>query len=119
MSLYVMSGLIALLVSLAAVGLSLLRKSVVLAPAAKPAPQAPPEPQPVQPLQPVLTVRQDDPVVAELAGLLRRHLDMLPQNYDVIPAWERLVEDTVRTLLRHQLAPVAKLAAEQQAATVH
>jgi hypothetical protein len=119
MSLYVISGLIALLVFLVAVGLILLRKAAVLAPAAKLAPQAPPEPQPVQPLQPVLTVRQDDPVVAELAGLLRRHLDMLPRNYDAIPAWERLVEDTVRTLTRHQLAPVAKLAAEQQAATLH
>jgi hypothetical protein len=119
MSLYVIFGLIALLVSLAAVGVILLRKAAVLAPAAKPAPQAPPKPQPVQSLEPLLTVKQDDPVVAELAGLLRRHLDMLPQNYDAIPAWERLVEDTVRTLVRHQLAPVAKLAAEQQAATTH
>jgi hypothetical protein len=118
MSLYVMSGLIALLASLAAVGLILLRKAAVSAPAAKPIPQAPPEPQSVQSLEPLLTVRQDDPVVAELAGLLRRHLDMLPRNYDAVPAWERLVEDTVRTLTRHQLAPVAKLAAEQQAATL-
>jgi hypothetical protein len=116
MSLSVIFGLIALLASLAAVGLILLRKAAVSAPAAKP---APPEPRPVQPLQPVLTVRQDDPVAAELAGLLRRHLDMLPQNYDAVPAWERLVEDTVLSLTRHQLAPVAKLAAEQQAATMH
>jgi hypothetical protein len=116
MSLYVIFGLIALLVFLAAVGLILLRKAAVLAPAAK---LAPPEPQPVQSLEPLLTLRQDDPVVAELAGLLRRHLDMLPQNYDAVPAWERLVEDTVRSLTRHQLAPVAKLAAEQQAATLH
>jgi hypothetical protein len=118
MSLYVLFGVIALLASLVAVGL-ISRKAAVLAPATRPVPQAPPEPQPVQPLQPVLTVRQDDPVAAELAGLLRRHLDMLPQNYDAIPAWERLVEDTVSSLTRHQLAPVAKLAAEQQAATLH
>jgi hypothetical protein len=119
MSLYVIFGLIALLVSFAAVGLILPRRTAVSAPAAKPAPQAPPEPQPVQSQQPLLTVRQDDPVVAELAGLLRRHLDMLPQNYDAIPAWERLVEDTVRVLTRNKLAPVAKLAAERQCATTH
>jgi hypothetical protein len=44
---------------------------------------------------------------------------MLPQNYEAIPAWERLVEDTVRTLVHHKLAPVAKLAAERQCATTH
>ena len=35
------------------------------------------------------------------------------------PDSERLVEDTVRTLTRHKLAPVAKLAAERQCATTH
>jgi hypothetical protein len=113
MSLQFILGLVALLVCSLAIGGMMWRKAAALTPAEKP------KPQPVQPLQPVLNVRQDDPVVAELAGLLRRHLDMLPQNYDAVPAWERLVEDTVRTLIRHQLAPVAKLAAEQQAATMH
>jgi hypothetical protein len=71
--------------------------------------------------QPLLLIRPDghDALVAELAGLLRRHLDMLPQNYEVIPAWERLVDDTVRALVHHKLAPVAKLAAEHQCATTH
>jgi hypothetical protein len=76
---------------------------------------------PATQLQTILAIRPegDDTLVAELAGLLRRHLDMLPQNYDAVPAWEQLVEDTVRSLTRHKLAPVAKLAAERQCATTH
>jgi hypothetical protein len=71
--------------------------------------------------QPVLMIGQDghDALVAELAGLLRRHLDMLPQNYEAIPDWERLVADTTCALTRNKLAPVAKLAAERQCATTH
>jgi hypothetical protein len=115
MSLQFILGLVALLASALTLGLLLLRKAVALKPAAKPAAQ----PEPVQQPLPALTVREDDPVVAELAGLLRRHLDMLPQNYDAIPAWDRLVDDTVRALTRNKLAPIAKLAAERQCATTH
>jgi hypothetical protein len=97
------------------IGLLLLRKAVVPARATKPAPPALPAP------RPTLMIRQDghDVLVAELAGLLRRHLDLLPQNYDAISVWERLVDDTVPALTRHKLAPVAKLAAERQCATTH
>jgi hypothetical protein len=93
-----------------AIGLLLLLNSVQSR-VAKPAPQP----------QPTLPIRQEgnDALVAEMAGLLRRHLDMLPKNYDAVPDWERLVEDTVRTLTRHKLAPIAKLAAERQCATTH
>jgi hypothetical protein len=115
MSLQFILGQVALLASALTLGLILLRRAVTLKPAAEPAAQ----PEPVQQLLPALTVTHDDPVVADLAGLLRRHLDMLPQNYDAVPAWERLVEDTVRVLTRNKLAPVAKLVAERQCATTH
>jgi hypothetical protein len=98
---------------------------LILLPNAVPARGARPAPRrvwlPKAASQPVPMIGQDghDALVAELAGLLRRHLDILPQNYEAIPAWERLVEDTVRTLVHHKLAPVAKLAAERQCATTH
>lgn len=60
-----------------------------------------------------------DQLIAELSGLLCRHIDMLPQNYDEFPAWDRLVEDTVSVLTMHKLIPKGKIAAERQCATLH
>jgi hypothetical protein len=55
-----------------------------------------------------------DRLIAELSGLLARHLNALPVNYREFEDWRALCDDTVKTLTRHNLLPLARAAAERQ-----